>query len=631
MSIVPMRRITLCGLLGEKEQVLAGLQDLGCVHLIPLRRSGTLAPDDPVLRRRTETAFRHLEEAPYKLRPFRPSTAFDLSAVVDEIVANRARLRQLRDRRDALEQRIDTLELWGDFRLPPVEDIGGQRLWFYVLPINQRAALERVELPWQIVGKGSTVLYVALISHDEPAPDVLPVARARTGAVPLSDLREALEDTEVDIEEAEVRRAELTRWRLALGLNLAEAADGDERRAVADQTLDEEQVFALQGWAPAEAVARLDAFAKERGLALVIEEPTAADRPPTLLDPPERAASGADLTRFYTSPGYRSWDPSLVVFVSFSFFFAMIVADAGYSAIIALGVALFWRRLGANPALRRARVLLSVLSGVAIAYGVLAGSYFGVSPPDGSLLARIAIIDVHDFDSMMRLSIGIGVLHLSVGLAADAWVNRGDAGLTGGKSLTSLGWIVTIWAGFLMWLGEGETVATSLASLVLLGGLAAVALGGATAHRGDGIGRQVLGGALALTGVTKIFGDILSYLRLFALGLASASLAATFNSLAAEIHDGRPGIYVLLAAIVLVLGHGVNFALGIMSGVVHGLRLNFIEFFSWGLTEEGYPFRAFARRATQVKPESGRPEAGRPETGKPEIVTPAAPAPAHAK
>ncbi|MGV6874871.1 V-type ATP synthase subunit I [Pseudochelatococcus sp. B33] len=609
MTIVPMRRITLCGLVGEKEAVLAGLQDLGCVHLIPLRQPGALAPEDPVLRRRTETAFRHLEEAPYKLRPFRLATEFDLSAAVEEIVANRARLRQLRDRRDALEQRIATLEQWGDFKLPPVENLAGQRLWFYVLPINQRAALDRVELPWQIVGKGPTVVYVVLISPDEPPAEVLPVARSRTGAKPLADLREALEDTQVDIEEAEVRRAELTRWRLALGLHLAEAADSDERRAVAEQTHDEEQVFALQGWAPAEAAQRLEAFAKSRGLALVVEEPAATDRPPTLLSPPERVASGADLTHFYTSPGYRSWDPSLVVFVSFAFFFAMIVADAGYSALIAAGVLLFWRKFNASLALRRTRVLLIVLSAAAIVYGVLAGSYFGVSPPEGSLLARFEIIDVHDFDAMMRLSIGIGVVHLSVGLAADAWVNRGPGGTIGGKSLTALGWITAIWAGFLMWLGEGGTVATSLTSIMLLGGLAAVALGGATAQPDAGLGKRVLGGALALTGVTKIFGDVLSYLRLFALGLASASLAATFNALAADIRGERAGIYVLLSVLVLLLGHGVNLALGIMSGVVHGLRLNFIEFFSWGLTEEGYPFRAFARRATKTTPAAAPPPA----------------------
>jgi V/A-type H+-transporting ATPase subunit I len=127
--------------------------------------------------------------------------------------------------------------------------------------------------------------------------------------------------------------------------------------------------------------------------------------------------------------------------------------------------------------------------------------------------------------------------------------------------------------------------------LLLATGLAGV-LFGATA-RG-------LVGLLELTKVTRLFGDILSYLRLFALGLASASLALTFNDLAADINAALPGIGLLFAALVLVLGHAVTLALGIMSGVVHGLRLNFIEFFGWTLTDEGYPFKAFAKKELAV-------------------------------
>ncbi|TVQ57950.1 MAG: V-type ATP synthase subunit I, partial [Rhodobacteraceae bacterium] len=77
---------------------------------------------------------------------------------------------------------------------------------------------------------------------------------------------------------------------------------------------------------------------------------------------------------------------------------------------------------------------------------------------------------------------------------------------------------------------------------------------------------------------------------------ASASLAGTFNQLALDIHAARPGLGLLFAILVLLFGHAINLAIGLMSGVVHGLRLNYIEFFGWGLGEEGYPFRPFAKR-----------------------------------
>ena len=111
------------------------------------------------------------------------------------------------------------------------------------------------------------------------------------------------------------------------------------------------------------------------------------------------------------------------------------------------------------------------------------------------------------------------------------------------------------------------------------------------------LGRRLLDGLLDLTGISKAFGDILSYLRLFALGLASSQLAVTFNDLAGSTARSR-GIGLLVAVLILVLGHSLNFILAVAGGVVHGLRLNCIEFFSWSLSEEGYPFQAFCKKAS---------------------------------
>jgi V/A-type H+-transporting ATPase subunit I len=88
-------------------------------------------------------------------------------------------------------------------------------------------------------------------------------------------------------------------------------------------------------------------------------------------------------------------------------------------------------------------------------------------------------------------------------------------------------------------------------------------------------------------------------LRLFALGLASAALAITFNQIASQIGKNIPGLGILLAIIILLVGHALNLLLGIINGFVHGLRLNYIEFFNWAISEEGYPFKAF--RKTEVK------------------------------
>ena len=91
--------------------------------------------------------------------------------------------------------------------------------------------------------------------------------------------------------------------------------------------------------------------------------------------------------------------------------------------------------------------------------------------------------------------------------------------------------------------------------------------------------KRLLKGFSGLTGLSNAFGDALSYLRLFALGLASASLAGTFNAMAGQAKEALPGIGILFALMIALLGHTLNFVLALSSGFIHGLRLNFIEFF----------------------------------------------------
>jgi V/A-type H+-transporting ATPase subunit I len=109
---------------------------------------------------------------------------------------------------------------------------------------------------------------------------------------------------------------------------------------------------------------------------------------------------------------------------------------------------------------------------------------------------------------------------------------------------------------------------------------------------------RALEGLQGLTGLSGLFGDALSYLRLFALGLASAKLSETFNGLGASAWD-KAGVGVIAGIGIVILGHSLNLVLSIMGGVVHGLRLNCIEFYKWGLPEEGYSFKAFAKKAKQ--------------------------------
>ena len=108
--------------------------------------------------------------------------------------------------------------------------------------------------------------------------------------------------------------------------------------------------------------------------------------------------------------------------------------------------------------------------------------------------------------------------------------------------------------------------------------------------------KRLLMGMKSLARLTGAFGDTLSYLRLFALGLASASLAVTFNDLAKQVGASVPGVGFLFSLLIIILGHSLNLLLAFASGIIHGPRLNFMEFFNWSMPEEGYPFKAFERK-----------------------------------
>ena len=319
--------------------------------------------------------------------------------------------------------------------------------------------------------------------------------------------------------------------------------------------------------------------------------------PPTLMENPKAVAGGQDLVSFYTTPQYWLWDPSAIVFCSFAVFFAMIFADAGYSALLGLVVAGLWKKMGRSETGRRLRMLSLFMVGAGIVYGAMVGSYFGVSPEQDSVVARLNIIHMMDFDLMMQLSILLGVFHLVLANGVTAWNHRGSM-----KALkTDVVGLGFCRGGTLIWQGlahAGAPASMKMTGMVVMGlGLIGVLL--FTGVKGP-LWKRLLKGLSGLTGISSAFSDALSYLRLFALGLASASLAGTFNAMAGHVKESLPGIGIFFALLIVLLGHTLNFVLAVASGFIHGLRLNFIEFFRWSITEEGHPFRAFTRKEKKV-------------------------------
>ncbi len=579
--ITPLAKATLVGPEAQAEEVLEGLQQLGFLHLIPTEQGRSLAEVSGASAEARE-ALRFLKETPQRRRQAKKPQSFDPLALEHELLELKKRLLALRDERDFLLHRLENLGPFGNFEFPPLEELGGHRLWFYQVPHYRLPEIEATGLAWQEVARDNLMISLAVVSVNEPKG--MPVERVRVGSRSPRQLRERLDEVEAGLEEAQAQRWRLTRFYQLYAANLDYLDDLANLKQAHQALHQADDLYRLSAWVPRPSVRELEEFAQCSGAALLVRDPDPGEEPPTLMENSEPLRGGQSLVSFYMVPNYRLWDPSVVVYFSFAVFFAMILSDAGYSLLMLAVLALSWRSLGKSSTGRSARSLLLSVIVTSTVWGVLVGSYFGVEALGEHPLAALHLLDLHDFDTMMVLSTIVGIAHLGLGLAIDWWRQRSTP-----AALTPLGWLLALLGSGLM----GLTSMVTMGEILAGAGLLLVVLFSAP----EKSGLQRLGaGLLSLTRIPSLFGDVLSYLRLFALGLASASLAIAFNDLAFMAATTSPYLGKLLALLVLLVGHILNFALALMAGVVHGLRLNFIEFFNWSVPEEGYAFRAFSRK-----------------------------------
>jgi V/A-type H+/Na+-transporting ATPase subunit I len=586
--IVPLVKVTVYGQLKDKQEVLAHLQGMGLLHLIPLSmRDEELRETGPSSEAREALSF--LLSCPVRRRQALNPAEFGASKVEAEALRLKERLHMLTDERDFLIGRIKDLRPWGNFAFPDLEDLANHRLWFFVVP-HHRVKEIPVELTMEVVHRDNRFSYVVVIS--EKKPEGMPVARVHTGNRSISQLEQRLEEVELELEDLQAGRTSLTRYCTLFGQSLAHLEDRAALSDAAGRTYDDSPVFALQAWCPRKKIAELQEYTAAQGLVLDRVDPDPEEVPPTLFNNASPLAVGEDLVCFYQTPSYWHWDPSSIVFVSFTVFFGMIMADAGYGLLMALALWAFWNRMGRSEVALRLRTLFTAITGGTLVYGVLIGSYFGLEPPEHSLLTALQVVHMHDFSLLMRISVLIGAGHLILANCAVVWRWRHSI-----KAMAPLGWVFIFSGALVAWFGYTLSVGAAVLKHV---GFGSMVLGGVlvlffSELEGSALKRFLMG-LERLTKLSGAFGDTLSYLRLFALGLASASLAMSFNDIARQLHAEVQGFGLLLALLVLLIGHGLNIVIAISSGFIHGLRLNFIEFFNWSGCGEGYAFKAFRRK-----------------------------------
>ncbi|WP_299526838.1 hypothetical protein [Winogradskyella sp.] len=337
----------------------------------------------------------------------------------------------------------------------------------------------------------------------------------------------------------------------------------------------EGKVKFLRGYLPKDALDGFTSVAKKEHWGYSITEPTNMDEVPVYIKNPKWISIINPMMKFIDIvPGYKEIDVSIYFLVAFALFFAMLVGDAGYGVIFLILAIIFRKKMASQL-----RALIFVLSGSTIIWGVLSGTYFGAEQIaqlpflKDLVIPNIASFGVDNINFMMHLSFLIGAIHLTVahGIRVFQFINSI-------KALSEVGWIALVWG--LFFITEQLVLgnpAPSWYNWLFIVGATLVALFSKESNSFF----KSMGASIANLPLSLIsgFSDIVSYVRLFAVGMATAAVAASFNNMA--LPDGIAGMGILdfvMAAVALLLGHTLNIALALMAVMVHGIRLNMLEF-----------------------------------------------------
>ncbi len=409
-----------------------------------------------------------------------------------------------------------------------------------------------------------------------------------TPADALSDLSGRIESLNSDEESLKSEITTLAEhWRNDLLAHRELLLIERDRLDVETNFMRTDETFILEGWVPAKSV---DAVKDEvlkvtKGYSVVKEtnpNPTPEDVPVHLENPPFIRHFQL-LTELFGRPKYSEIDPTIMLAPAFMLFFGIMLTDAVYGVMMtALGLLLLRGGGRYSSSVKDFGVIFTAIGSATIAFGILTGGYLGDFAKTylGITTLRPIIFDpMVDVQFFLILVLVIGLIHLNLGLLLGFKENvqRKEYKDAFGDQF----WLFPLQIGIAL-LAMGMELAGALLCLI---GIVMVA---------------IIHGPLFFFDITGYLGDVLSYARLLALGLATGGIAMTVNILSAMV-EGVPIIGIVLAALVFVIGHFFNFGMNGLGGFVHGIRLHYVEFFNKFYEGGGSEYRPYQIRRELTK------------------------------
>ena len=611
--ITKMKKLALLVYHKEYAAFLEKLREVGVVH-IQERESGSV--DSPEMEQKLAVANRYTRVVK-RLEAFSPEVLesagnpSDAAAIMDKVETLVADIEQHKTLQQILDKDIASLEPWGDFDYSNVEKLSeaGYVLNFFVTSAKSYQSEWESDYNAILVAEKQSRKYFVTITPQGTTIDI-DAEPAKLPTASLTALESELATVNARIEELEKELAQVAQS----GLNTVKAAQEVQKRDIeftkvmlGGERVSGDKLVMLEGWVPEESVDSLKAMLDNSGAFYELRAARRGDNVPVKLKNNAFTRMYEVLTKMYGMPSGTDFDPTPIVAPFFSLFFAFCMGDAGYGLLMVLLGFLLKKKLSKSLAgMMNLVITLGIFTTV---MGALLGTFFGMSLLEftgipQSIRDFIIAGDVElmgsTYDKQMLLALGIGVIHISIAMTVKAINSTVFYGFK--ESLSAWGWWLVVVGGVVVGTLTFLSVIPAGISkwvFIAVGGIGALGI-----YVLNNLRRNILvniGAGLwdTYNMASGLLGDILSYIRLFALGLAGGMLGATFNSLAMMVVEGQEGVGAVFGwigfGLIILVGHTLNIAMSCLSAFVHPLRLTFVEYFKnagyEGKGEEYKPFK----------------------------------------
>jgi V/A-type H+-transporting ATPase subunit I len=609
--IVPMMKYSFLVYHADYLSFLKDLKDLGVLHIEVKKHEPTPEIQDQLRTYkdilRTIQRMKVRSEDHHHVRGAQPALD-DGKEVLDRIDELEQELEKNHHKISNLEKEAQQLEPWGDFSPEKIEKLSDKGLKFRFLICrtkNYNPEWEKEHYIEVINELGGFKYFILIDKNDNEEPLEWPgVDEVQLPMTSLKKIRSEQNEIYKENDKLEHELNLIAKYcRGMLKSYSYEVKDKLDEQRVVHQTEDgvENLVKIIEGWVPKPKVNALNNYLEKNKILYVDSEPAEDDNVPVLLKNNKFARVFETIGDLYELPNYRELD--LVPFFApfYMMFFGFALGDAGYGLII-LAVALFMRKK--KPQLKSIMTLASWLGLATVIFGILTGTFFGID----LINSEIAWLEnwkqyMINTDKMFNLSLILGAIQILFGMVLKI-INISR--LRGFKyAFSTIGWLLLIiGSGATYLLKELGAITAPLSGYIQNGVLIA---SGVFILLINNPKRNILMNFLnglwdVYQMVTGLVGDLLSYIRLFALGVSSAILGFVFNELAMSLKPDNIILGPLVMIIVLLIGHGMTIFMAGLGAFVHPIRLTFVEFYkNAGFTGGGKPYVPFAHEHTENK------------------------------